>query len=151
MGNLGKRLTFDGVPAAYVMRGTQNGRYTVVFERSVADLEQIEKINWARPVVENLPGYEKELRLPEGYGFDLVNIALDYKSGIYRVEVATGQQYLGDVTGYQQQITALEATVADQKTQLSEKDTIIQAYADEANGMTAEMEAAYAEGVENNG
>ena len=144
-------MTFDGVPAAYVMRGVQNGRYTITFERSVANLEQIEKINWVQPAIERLPGYENEPSLPEGYSFDLVNISFDYKSGLYRVEVATGKQYLGDVTEYQEQIAALEATVTDQETKLTEKDVIIQAYTDASNGMTAEMEAAYAEGVESNG
>ena len=149
MSNLGKRLTFDGVPAAYVTRGTQNGRYRITFERSVATLEQIEKINWARPVVEKLPGYEKEPSLPEGYGFDVVNIGFDYGNGIYRVEVATAQQYLGDVTEYQEQIAALEATVSDQKTQLSEKDATIQTMkeAGTAADLGAELDAAYKEGV----
>ena len=48
-----KSWKFDGVQAAFVMRGSQNGRYLVKFEREFASLEDIEGINWAKPTIEH--------------------------------------------------------------------------------------------------
>lgn len=46
----GKRWKIDGVTAGPISRHyPANGRYSVIFERDDAFLEQIEKINWPSP------------------------------------------------------------------------------------------------------
>ena len=102
----------DGVSAAFVARGAENGRYQVLFERENAELPAIEAIHWERPTVEHLMDRE-ELGLPEGYGFEVVDITYHHKLKSYFVELQVAGQYLGDVTGYQAQVEALEAQVQD--------------------------------------
>lgn len=136
MSQLGKRWEIDGVTAAYITRGSVNGSYVVTFERVMASLEAIESINWAKPEVKCLA--EGELfGLPEGYGFELADIRYEHNSGIYRAEVRTAKQYLGDVSAYEEQVAALGKTVAEQSAAAAQ--------------MTADMEAAYEEGVESHG
>ena len=148
-GAFGERWKIDGVTAGPITRGGVNGQYTIIFERCYTSLEEIETINWSKPTLEYIWPYGSEAGLPEGYGFSVEGI--DYNSGgkYYRVTVKTEFQYLGDVTGYQEQIAALEATVSDQKTQLSEKDATIQTMkeAGTAADLEAELDAAYEEGV----
>ena len=51
----GKRWKIDGVTAGPISRHyPANGRYSVIFERDDAFLEQIEKINWAKPTIQRL-------------------------------------------------------------------------------------------------
>lgn len=143
MSRLGEHWRIDGVTAAYITRGSANGRYNVVFERPGAELPQIEAINWAQPTVEHLVDRDEQ-GLPEGYGFEVVRIT--YASGnlTYTVELQVASQYLGDVTGYQAQIAELNETVASQA-------ATIQTQAETAAALTADMESAYQEGVESNG
>lgn len=69
----GKRWKIDGVTAGPISRHyPANGRYSVIFERDDAFLEQIEKINWAKPTMQRLSEDANEQGLPEGYGFMLV-------------------------------------------------------------------------------
>mgnify|MGYP001543324627 CR=1 FL=1 len=75
-----------------------NGRYSVIFERDDAFLEQIEKINWAKPTIQRLSEDANEQGLPEGYGFKVVDIKYDNSGRHYTVELQTASQYLGDVT-----------------------------------------------------
>jgi len=56
MSKLGIRWEIDGVPAAFITRGTTNGHYRITFERSETGLEQIEQINWSHPTLTNLSG-----------------------------------------------------------------------------------------------
>ena len=113
MSQLGKRWEIDGVAAAYITRGSVNGSYVVTFERAEASLEDIESIHWAKPAVKCLA--EGELfGLPEGYGFELADIRYEHKSGIYRAEVRTARQYLGDVSVYEEQVEALNKAVKEQ-------------------------------------
>lgn len=66
----GKRWKIDGVTAGPISRHyPANGRYSVIFERDDAFLEQIEKINWAKPTIQRLSEDANEQGLPEGYGF----------------------------------------------------------------------------------
>lgn len=68
----GKRWKIDGVTAGPISRHyPANGRYSVIFERDDAFLEQIEKINWAKPTIQRLSEDANEQGLPEGYGFRL--------------------------------------------------------------------------------
>ena len=136
MSQLGIRWEIDGVGAAYITRGSVNGSYWVTFERAVASLEAIESIHWEKPAVKCLAEGDL-LGLPEGYGFELADIRYEHKNGIYRAEVRTAKQYLGDVSAYEEQVEDLRQTVAEQSAAAAQ--------------MTADMEAAYEEGVESHG
>ena len=109
----GKRWKIDGVTAGPISRHyPANGRYSVIFERDDAFLEQIEKINWAKPTIQRLSEDANEPGLPEGYGFKVVDIKYDNSGRHYTVELQTASQYLGDVTQYQEQIAELESAAA---------------------------------------
>lgn len=149
-----KSWKFDGVQAAFVMRGSQNGRYLVKFEREFASLEDIEGINWAQPAIEHTnPQCPDEFGLPAGYGFTVAGITYDSKTKSYTVELQVADQFLGDVTPYQEQIAQLESEAAEKDAAITEKEAAIKAL--EAGGtaeaVKADLQAAYTEGVESNG
>lgn len=149
-----KSWKFDGVQAAFVMRGSQNGRYLVKFEREFASLEDIEGINWAQPAIEHTnPQCPDEFGLPAGYGFTVAGIIYDSRTKSYTVELQVADQFLGDVTPYQEQIAQLESEAAEKDAAIAEKEAAIKAL--EAGGtaeaVKADLQAAYAEGVESNG
>lgn len=139
---LGKRWRIDGIDAAFIMRGRANGHYKITFEKSVSTLDQIESINWAAPSIQKLSGSDGELSLPEGYGFELVDITYSHASQIFVVEVNTAKQYLGDVTGYQSEIETLSATVKEQAATIQTLQE-----AGTAADLETELDAAYKEGV----
>ena len=142
----GSKIQIDGVACGLVMRGGVNGQYLVVFERELATLEQVEAINWERPTIEG------DCILPVGYGFRVSDIRYSAATRSYTVVLQVGEQYLGDVTAYQSQVAQLESTVAQQKTELREKDeTIAQLESEGSQALKEELEAAYEEGVESNG
>lgn len=161
----GKKWLIDGVPAGLIMgpKIYNNGRYSVDFSREHATLEQIEAINWAKPTVECLEANNSEPGLPEGYGFDVVKI--EYLSNIreYRVHLKTASQYLGDVTGYQEQIAAKDSVISEQAAQLQDQEDVMSAQkaviedqaatiqelqeAGTAADLEAGLDAAYEEGV----
>lgn len=116
----GKKWKIDGLIAGFVMRMGPGGNYRVVFERENASLEQIEAINWAKPVIEYIGPHGSEPGLPEGYGFDVVGITYDSGCKSYTVELMTASQYLGDVTGYQEEIAALNGTVAEKNAAIAD-------------------------------
>ena len=97
------KVKLDGATWDLIVRGGANGDYRAYFSRDHASIEQIEAINWQRPVLSG------PCELPAGYGFDVSRI--DYAMGTktYIVSLRVREQYLGDVTGYQAQIDALEA------------------------------------------
>ena len=149
-----KSWKFDGVQAAFVMRGSQNGRYLVKFEREFASLEDIEGINWTKPAIEHTnPQCPDEFGLPVGYGFTVAGITYDSKTKSYAVELQVADQFLGDVTPYQEQIAQLESEAAEKDAAIAEKEAAIKAL--EAGGtaeaVKADLQAAYTEGVESNG
>ena len=144
MGFFGKYWKIDGVTAAFITRGGVNGKYRVLFERENASLEQIESINWAKPVIEKLTDRDCEQGLPEGYGFEVVDITYANNTKSYTVTVKTAQQYLGDVTEYQVQAAELQAQVTALSGQVTEAQ-------EQAAAREAELAAAYEEGVESNG
>lgn len=144
MSKLGKRWEISGVPAAFITRSPINGHYCVTFERDEAALEQVERIDWARPDIRKLTDNQEELGLPEGYGFEVEDLSYQYQSRCFVVELRIAQQYLGDVIAYQTRIRELEDTVAQQQTELEQQ-------AVQQKAMIAEMQTAYQEGVESNG
>lgn len=139
-------VQIDGVPCALVMRGSGNGQYLAVFEREQASLEQVESIHWEKP------GVEGECLLPAGYGFTVADIQYSAATRSYTVVLQVGEQYLGDVSGYQSQVAELEDTVARQEADIQQKDArIAQLESGGSEDLKAELEAAYKEGVESNG
>ena len=137
MSKLGIRWEIDGVPAAFVTRGSANGRYCVTFERSEANLEQIEQINWSNPALNRMTESSSELALPFGYGFDLVDLRYQHSTQLFVAELQVSQQYMGDVSDYQVQIQHLTETIDQQSAQMTT--------------MVTDMETAYEEGVESHG
>ena len=140
----GTHWEIDGIPAAFISRGLENGRYQILFEREFAELPQIETINWEQPVIRHLADRPNEQGLPEGYGFEVIKTTYNSNLCSYTVEVQVAKQYLGDVSGYQVQIDTLTQTVADQ-------EAMIQAQSQASATLDDSMESAYMEGVESNG
>ena len=137
MSKLGIRWEIDGVPAAFVTRGSANGRYCVTFERSEASLDQIEQINWSNPALNRMTESSSELALPFGYGFDLVDLRYQHSTQLFVAELQVSQQYMGDVSDYQVQIQQMTETIDQQSAQMTT--------------MVTDMETAYEEGVESHG
>ena len=99
----GNQIQIGGVTCGMVTRGSSNGRYLAVFEREFASLEGIEAIAWDKPEIQG------ECILPQGYGFTVIGISYSSATRSYTVELQVAQQYLGDVAGYQTQVSELEA------------------------------------------
>ena len=142
MSRLGKRWRIDGVDAAFIMRGATNGQYQITFEKSDSILEQIESINWATPTIQKLSTVEGEFGLPEGYGFELVDIRYSHSAQTFAVVVSTAKQYLGDVTEYESKIVEMEATVQEQAATIQTLQE-----AGTAADLETKLNAAYQEGV----
>ena len=149
-----KHWKIDGLIAGPITRhGGVNGSYSILFERANgATIEKIEAIHWDKPTVQRLPACrENETGLPEGYGFQLGNIAYHHNTGHFEVTVATAKQYLGDVTGYQARIEELEGQAENLAVQASEAQAEAESVRQEAKNRVAELASAYEEGVESNG
>lgn len=143
----------DDIPCGVTSVGGISGvEYQVTFEREYASLEQIEAINWRRPRL------DWKCPLPKGCGFEVTDIRYSMSSRSYTVVLRLKEQYLGDVTRYQEQIDALE----EDRTRLesdnaNQQDTIQQlasqlAEADEtAIALYEELEAARTEAPDPDG
>lgn len=144
-------VRIDGVPCSLITRGAANGEYLLTFRRDVSCLEQIEAIHWERPHL------SEPCELPAGYGFEVKR--MDYHMGdkSFVVTVKVQNQYLGDVTGYQAQISALKtdnAALAADKAALTADNSALSdqlAEADEAAIALYEELAAITEGEEAQG
>lgn len=142
-----------GVPCALVHRGG-NGQYEAVFQRCDATLEDIEGIDWSRPVVTEAGDRYRACPLPEGYGFTVEDITYYHGTETWTVHLRTARQFLGDVTGYQAQVEELAARAEEkEKTIQAQAETIreLESRPDSGAELEAELERAYAEGVESNG
>lgn len=89
-----------------------------------------------------------------GYGFEVADIRYSAATRSYTVELQVAQQYLGDVAGYEAQVSELEsavaekeATISQQAQELESKEATIQSQQETIQA----LEAAYEEGVESNG
>ena len=132
--HFGKSWKIDGVIAGYIHGPGSKDTYTVLFERELAELADIEKINWDKPVIERLNAWSNERGLPEGCGFKVENITYEHGVKSYKVELSVDKKYWGDVTGYQAQVAELQTTVTEQaaviqtqETELETKESTIQA------------------------
>ena len=150
----GDKFKIGGLSCGLVLRGGTNGEYRVVFEREFASLEQIEALEWDPPTIEG------ECILPAGYGFTVKDIQYSTSTRSYHVVLQVGTQYLGDVAGYQAQVTELQGTIQEQAGTIAQQEETIQTQAAaieelEASGsaetVKADLQAAYEEGVESNG
>ena len=84
--------------------GLGSGKFRALFERELASLEQIEAIHWDMPQITG----DSSL-LPEGCGYQVDNITYDHSTRTYHVSFHMDEQYLGDVSGYQERVESLEA------------------------------------------
>lgn len=142
MSKFGETWRIDGVTAAYIAASPANGQYQVVFERSSAELTDIEGINWESPIVEPLRADCPALTgLPQGYGFTVTDITYDHSSRSYTVTVQVAKQYLGDVSAYTAQVSELEQQLSD----LTEQMADAQAQAEQAQAQVIEAQAQAAE------
>ena len=110
----GNRCHIGGVPCGMVLRGAANGEYRAVFEREFASLEDIEGIQWDRPQIQG------ECLLPAGYGFTVRDIQYSAATRSCTVVLQVAEQYLGDVAGYQSQVSELEEDLARKDRELEE-------------------------------
>ena len=101
------RPTVNGIPMNPGRVLGNNGKYIVRFDKADATLEQIEAIDWAHPT---LVGTGDDL--PNIYGYEVENIEYRYYHHAFVVRLKVQEQYLGDVTGYQAEIDALETSLA---------------------------------------
>lgn len=128
MSNFGEAWRIDGVTAAYVTPGPANGQYQVLFERSNAELLAIEAINWSAPTVELLRTDCPDMQgLPEGYGFTVADITYDHNAKSYTVTLQVAKQYLGDVSGYEAQVTELQEQVSSLTGQVEQAQAQVEA------------------------
>lgn len=111
----GNNIQISGVTCGMVMRGISNGKYLAVFEREFASLEDIEAIPWDKPDIQGA------CILPAGYGFTVADIRYSAATRSYTVELQVAQQYLGDVAGYQAQVSELEETVAQKEATITQQ------------------------------
>lgn len=138
-------IAVNGVPCGLVLR--EGDGYTAVFEREFAGLEDIEGIDWAAPEISG------DCVLPAGCGFEVEDIAYSHGEKCWRVRLALGKRFLGDVAGYQAQIDALEEqqNQAEQALDLlREERDAIQAQLDSVDPNAvgeSELMDAYTEGV----
>ena len=157
----GDKFKIGGLSCGLVLRGGTNGEYRVVFEREFASLEQIEALNWDPPTIEG------KCILPAGYGFTVKDIQYSAATRSYHVVLQVGTQYLGDVAGYQAQVTELQGTIQEQAGTIAQQEETIQTQtatidsqaatiqeleaAGTAETVKADLQDAYEEGVESNG
>lgn len=132
----------DGVRAGLIMGPPilSNGRCMVDFDRKDATLEQIEKINWAKPAIQYLGDCANEQGLPEGYGFDVEDIEYMHSCKAHRVYLKVASRFLGDVTGYQRQITELENAAAKKDSTISSQASAIQEQERQIESQTATIQ-----------
>ena len=157
----GDKFKIGGLSCGLVLRGGTNGEYRVVFEREFASLEQIEALEWGPPTIEGA------CILPAGYGFTVKDIQYSASTRSYHVVLQVGTQYLGDVAGYQAQVTELQGTIQEQAGTIAQQEETIQTQtatidsqaaaiqeleaAGTAETVKADLQDAYEEGVESNG
>lgn len=138
-------ITIGGIRCGLILR--EGDDYEALFEREFASLEDIEGIQWDPPEIVG------DCILPHGCGFDVTGISYSHSERCYRVKLALGKQYLGDVTGYQEQVGRLQEQLQKERSQTREALDELQKQLDsvERNAVAeAELRNAYAEGVNGN-
>lgn len=141
MSQLGIRWRIDGVPVSFITQDTASGRYRVIFERDEATLEQIEQIHWDAPTVKRVTETLAEPGLPEGCGFELLELRYQHTTQSFTAEVQITRTFWDDVTVYQKQLKALEETIQQQQSVIDAQNTQLQSMeADRESADQEEME-----------
>lgn len=99
--------------------GIHDKHYEVKFKREHATMKQIESISWKRPPVNDF------CKLPKGFAFDMVGLTYNSADGYYTVKLRVRDQYLGDVTRYQEEIAGKDATIAEKDETIAAKESTI--------------------------
>lgn len=122
--------TIDGVPAGLITRDLGGSRYAVRFDRNRVALADIEGIDWSKPAIERKDADANAVALPEGYGFELVEITYTSLMRQYTAVLAVAKQNLGDVTGYREELAEANAAAGALRTEIAS-----------ANAAAAELES----------
>lgn len=114
--------------------GLTDRLYEVVFKREDATIDQLEEISWKRPPVNDY------CKLPIGFAFNLKSITYNTYAKAYVVTLIVRDQYLGDVTRYQEEIANKDETIAtmtsDHAAAIAAKDATI----NDLNGQLADAD-----------
>lgn len=129
---MNNKPTVNGIPCNPGRVIGDNGHYIVRFDKADTTLEQVEAIDWEHPVLENAGD-----NLPSHYGYEVENISYLYRDNKFVVLLKVQEQYLGDVSGYQAEISDLESSLA---TTQAEK-AAAQAQAQQAESAAAAAQA----------
>lgn len=103
---MNNKPTVNGIPCNPGRVVGDNGHYIVRFDKADATLEQVEAIDWEHPKLENAGD-----NLPSAYGYEVENVSYLYRDHKFVVLLKVKEQYLGDVSGYQAEISELEASL----------------------------------------
>ena len=133
----GKKWTIDSIPTGFVQRsGTEE--YTVRFERECASLDEIEKINWAKPEIASLAN--ETCSLPQG-GFDVVGITYNHSERTFDVTLRLKAEFFGDVSAYAAELAEKTAAIEEQKQTIAGLGDDLAAAEKDAQAKAAEIEA----------
>lgn len=139
-------IIFNTVTGGYL----GSGQYTLTADGNVVTKEQIQAIDWEHPTIENL-SVTQACQLPQDYSYIFDDADYCLARNEWKVKVHVSRQLFGDVTQYQNQISALNTTISEKDATISEKTT---ALADANNQIAAkdteieELNAALAEADE---
>ena len=119
--------------------GLGSGRFRALFERELASLEQVEAISWAAPQIAG-----DSAGLPEGCGYQVDDITYAHGTRTYQVSFHVLEQYLGDVSGYQAQVTQLETDLAAAQEEAENAQQAAQAAQEQVTALEGSLETAQA-------
>ena len=132
--------TIDGVRCTVSpVGGLGSGKFRALFERELASLEQIEAISWDNPVIAG-----DSAGLPAGCGYQVDDITYAHGTRTYQVSFHVLTQYLGDVSGYQAQVTQLETDLAAAQEEAENAQQAAQAAQEQVTALEGSLETAQA-------
>lgn len=113
-------VTFNSVNGGYL----GSGKYTLIADGKVVTKEQIQAINWEHPTIENL-SVTQACQLPQDYSYIFDDADYCLARNEWTVKVHISRQLFGDVTQYQNQISALNTTISEKDAAISEKTSAL--------------------------
>ena len=132
--------TIDGVRCTVSpVGGLGSGKFRALFERELASLEQVEAISWAAPQIAG-----DSAGLPAGCGYQVDDITYAHGTRTYQVSFHVLEQYLGDVSGYQAQVTQLETDLAAAQEEAENAQQAAQAAQEQVTALEGSLETAQA-------
>lgn len=129
-------IVFNSVTGGYL----GSGKYTLVADGNVVTKENIQSIDWEHPTIENLSIY-KECQLPQDYSYIFDDADYCLARNEWTVKVHISRQLFGDVTQYQEQISALNTTIAEKDTTINETTTALNTANNQLNAANSEIAA----------